>query len=91
MKKWNGRVAATKRRGTVTYGALANGASATGSVTFASAFGSAPDVMAMPTSSRVTFAVTSVTTTGFNWSASNWSGASVHPDQTTARWVASVD
>jgi len=89
MKPFNGRPATPKRRGTITYGALAANASANGTVTFASAFGAVPDVVVTTTSSRVTFAITSVTATGFDWSASNWSPAAVHPDQTTARWVAS--
>lgn len=91
MKKpFNGSLATTKRRGTITYGLLASNASATGSVTFASAFGTTPDVMVTATSSRVTFAVTAVTATGFDWSASNWSGGAVISGQTTARWVASL-
>lgn len=90
MKPFDGRPATTRRRGTVTYGALAANATATGSVSFPTAFGATPDIAITPTSSRVTIAVTSVTTSGFSWSASNWSPAAVHPDQVTARWFASL-
>ena len=89
MKKpFNGSPATTKRRGTLSYGLLASNASATGTVTFPVAFASEPDVTVTVTSSRVTIAVTAVSTTGFDWSASNWSGSAVISGQNTARWVA---
>lgn len=89
MKKpFHGAPATTKRRGTLSYGTLAANASATGTVTFPAAFASDPDVTVTVTSSRVTIAVTAVSPTGFDWSASNWSGGAVISGQTTARWVA---
>lgn len=90
MKPFNGAPATTKRRGTLSYGLLASNASATGTVTFATAFAAAPDITLTVTSSRVTIAVTAVSTTGFDWSASNWSGGAVISGQTTARWVATA-
>lgn len=90
MKKWDGRPITTPRRGTFTYGALAANATATGTVTFPTAYGATPDVTIVPSSSRVTIGITSITPAGFTWSASNWSPAAVHPDQTAARWSASL-
>ncbi|MGH3478404.1 MAG: hypothetical protein ACRDQD_16390 [Nocardioidaceae bacterium] len=90
MKRWDGRAITTPRRGTITYGALAANASATGTVNFPTAYGATPDVTIIPSSSRVTIGITSITPSGFTWSASNWSPAAVHPDQTAARWSASL-
>jgi len=89
MKKWDGRPIPTPRRGTITYGALAVNAVTTGSVTFASPFGAVPEVTVTVTSSRVIVAIHDVTTTGFNWTAANWSPAVVGSGY-TARWSASL-
>ena len=90
MKPFDGRPATTKRRGTVSYGTLATNATANGTVTFSAAFAASPDVTITVTSSRVTIAITALSPTGFDWSASNWSGAAVISGQTTARWVATA-
>ena len=88
MKKpFSGSPAVTKRRGVVTYGNLANGATASGTVTFPSPFGGTPDVTITPVSSRVNAAIITVSPTGFEWVVSNWSGGSVGTFD-TARWVA---
>lgn len=88
-RKWDGRPATTKRRGVVTYGNLANGATASGTVTFPAPFGAAPDVTITPVSSRVNAAIITVTPDGFEWVVSNWSGGSVGTF-VTARWVATA-
>lgn len=88
-KPFNGRPATTKRRGVVTYGNLANGATASGTVTFPAPFGGTPDVTITPVSSRVNAAIISVTPGGFEWVVSNWSGGSVGTF-VTARWVATA-
>lgn len=90
MKKpFNGRPATTKRRGTITYGNLANGATASGTVTFPTPFGGTPDVTITPVSSRVNAAIITVTATSFEWVVSNWSGGSVGTFD-TAHWVATA-
>lgn len=90
MKTFDGTPATTKRRGTLSYGLLPSNASATGTVTFPTAFAATPDVTITVTSSRVTIAITAVSPTSFDWSASNWSGGAVITGQTTARWVATA-
>lgn len=88
-KKFDGRPATTKRRGIITYGNLANGATASGTVTFPTSFGGTPDVTITPVSSRVNAAIITVAPDGFEWVVSNWSGGSVGTF-VTAHWVATA-
>lgn len=89
MKPFDGRPPSIRQRGTLTYGLLAAGGTANGTVTFAAPFQGVPDISIHATSSRVNIAVNTVSATGFTWSAANWSPSAVISGQDFARWVAS--